>query len=171
MLGTRAEYQPQYELMQYQQKTLSTRVWPREQGKVAPGAAADVAAALYGMGCYEVSMGDTTGVGTPASVAAMFQARRRGPDLGAGQGGWAMKLAPGVALRIAAGGAATRLRAAPVRLPEPAGECAEAAQGGLGDLRCMRRPPLRPGHRACCRDVAAGVRGGGARDGAGGAHA
>jgi hypothetical protein len=53
---------------------------PREQGKVAPGAAADVAAALYEMGCYEVSMGDTTGVGTPASVATMFQARRRGPD-------------------------------------------------------------------------------------------
>lgn len=25
------------------------------------------------MGCYEVSMGDTTGVGTPASVASMFQ--------------------------------------------------------------------------------------------------
>lgn len=26
------------------------------------------------MGCYEVSMGDTIGVGTPASVAAMFEA-------------------------------------------------------------------------------------------------
>lgn len=39
-----------------------------------PGAAADVAGALYEMGCYEVSMGDTTGVGTPASVAAMFKA-------------------------------------------------------------------------------------------------
>ena len=44
------------------------------QGKVEPGAAADVAGALYEMGCYEVSMGDTTGMGTPASVAAMFQA-------------------------------------------------------------------------------------------------
>ena len=26
------------------------------------------------MGCYEVSMGDTIGVGTPASVARMFEA-------------------------------------------------------------------------------------------------
>ena len=32
-----------------------------------------MAAALHAMGCYEVSLGDTTGVGTPASVAAMFQ--------------------------------------------------------------------------------------------------
>ncbi|CAK0749215.1 hypothetical protein CVIRNUC_001893 [Coccomyxa viridis] len=44
------------------------------EGKVAPGAAADVAARLYDLGCFEVSMGDTTGVGTPASIAAMFQA-------------------------------------------------------------------------------------------------
>ena len=43
------------------------------QGAIRPAAAAEVAAALHGMGCYEVSMGDTTGVGTPASVAAMFQ--------------------------------------------------------------------------------------------------
>lgn len=38
-----------------------------------PGAAADVAGALYGMGCYEVSMCDTIGFGTPATVTAMFQ--------------------------------------------------------------------------------------------------
>ena len=38
-----------------------------------PGAAADVAGALYGMGCYEVSMCDTIGTGTPATVTAMFQ--------------------------------------------------------------------------------------------------
>ena len=44
------------------------------QGKVEPGAAADVAGALYGMGCYEVSMGDTIGIGTPATVTAMLQA-------------------------------------------------------------------------------------------------
>mmetsp|Transcript_37556 Transcript_37556/g.83632 ORF Transcript_37556/g.83632 Transcript_37556/m.83632 type:complete len:341 (+) Transcript_37556:46-1068(+) len=44
------------------------------QGKVEPQAAADVARALYDMGCYEVSMGDTIGVGTPASVARMFEA-------------------------------------------------------------------------------------------------
>ena len=46
----------------------------RVQGEVRPQEAARVAAALYGMGCYEVSMGDTIGVGTPASVAAMFAA-------------------------------------------------------------------------------------------------
>uniref|UniRef100_A0A7R9Z715 hydroxymethylglutaryl-CoA lyase n=1 Tax=Chlamydomonas euryale TaxID=1486919 RepID=A0A7R9Z715_9CHLO len=44
------------------------------QGRIEPGAAADVARALYDMGCYEVSMGDTIGVGTPASTARMFEA-------------------------------------------------------------------------------------------------
>jgi hydroxymethylglutaryl-CoA lyase len=34
---------------------------------------ADVAHALYDMGCYEVSLGDTIGVGTPASVLAMLE--------------------------------------------------------------------------------------------------
>ena len=43
------------------------------QGKVEPDAAAEVAGALYGMGCYEVSMCDTTGTGTPATITAMFQ--------------------------------------------------------------------------------------------------
>ncbi|EIE25259.1 3-hydroxy-3-methylglutarate-CoA lyase [Coccomyxa subellipsoidea C-169] len=43
------------------------------EGAIAPAAAADVAARLYGLGCYEVSMGDTNGVGTPATVAAMFK--------------------------------------------------------------------------------------------------
>lgn len=46
------------------------------QGEVKPSAAAEVAGKLYGMGCYEVSMGDTIGVGTPGSVTAMFQVRR-----------------------------------------------------------------------------------------------
>ena len=45
------------------------------QGAVAPEEAARVAGALHEMGCYEVSMGDTIGVGTPASVAAMFEVR------------------------------------------------------------------------------------------------
>lgn len=43
------------------------------QGHVEPRAAADIAGKLYEMGCYEVSMGDTIGVGTPASVAEMFK--------------------------------------------------------------------------------------------------
>ena len=43
-----------------------------------PKAAAEVARRLYEMGCYEVSMGDTIGVGTPATVAAMFEVRCKG---------------------------------------------------------------------------------------------
>ncbi len=161
MLGTRAEYQPQYELMQYQQKTLSTRVWPREQGKVAPGAAADVAAALYGMGCYEVSMGDTTGVGTPASVAAMFQARRHGPD--PAQARPSLSRCPS---RLA-----VRLRGctpALARRREPAPACKGGA-GGSGTYAPAAAAAASGVPR--CRDAAAGVRGGGAGGGAGGAHA
>jgi isopropylmalate/homocitrate/citramalate synthase len=44
-------------------------------GPVSPAAAADVAARLFhDLGCFEVSMGDTIGVGTPAGVVAMFDA-------------------------------------------------------------------------------------------------
>jgi hydroxymethylglutaryl-CoA lyase len=44
------------------------------EGPVAPSAAADVAARLLDLGCYEVSMGDTIGTGTAASVEAMIEA-------------------------------------------------------------------------------------------------
>ncbi|MCB1689152.1 MAG: hydroxymethylglutaryl-CoA lyase [Halioglobus sp.] len=44
------------------------------EGEVATGKVADVARQLFDMGCYEVSMGDTIGVGTPASVSAMLEA-------------------------------------------------------------------------------------------------
>jgi hydroxymethylglutaryl-CoA lyase len=44
------------------------------EGEVAPGRVADVAAALYEMGCYEVSLGDTIGVGTPGKTRAMIEA-------------------------------------------------------------------------------------------------
>ncbi|WP_416915252.1 MAG: hydroxymethylglutaryl-CoA lyase [Roseicyclus sp.] len=43
-------------------------------GPVAPGEVADVAGALFGMGCYEVSLGDTIGAGVPERVAAMLAA-------------------------------------------------------------------------------------------------
>jgi hydroxymethylglutaryl-CoA lyase len=43
-------------------------------GAVAPGAVAEVAEALFAMGCYEVSLGDTIGKGTPERVAAMLDA-------------------------------------------------------------------------------------------------
>ena len=44
------------------------------QGTVEPAAVAEVAAALYRMGCYEVSLGDTIGVGTPRKIQAMLAA-------------------------------------------------------------------------------------------------
>lgn len=43
-------------------------------GAVAPEAVAAVAAALDGLGCREVSLGDTLGVGRPAEVARMLEA-------------------------------------------------------------------------------------------------
>ena len=44
------------------------------QGEVLPQAVADVAAALYRMGCYEISLGDTIGVGTPLATQRMIEA-------------------------------------------------------------------------------------------------
>jgi hydroxymethylglutaryl-CoA lyase len=44
------------------------------QGAVAPAEVARVAKALLDMGCYEISLGDTIGVGTPHSVLAMLDA-------------------------------------------------------------------------------------------------
>jgi hydroxymethylglutaryl-CoA lyase len=41
-------------------------------GPVPPSAVAFVASALYSMGCYEISLGDTIGVGTPWSVRRML---------------------------------------------------------------------------------------------------
>ncbi|MFA6311761.1 MAG: hydroxymethylglutaryl-CoA lyase [Sterolibacterium sp.] len=44
------------------------------QGEVAPQAVAEVARALYEMGCYEISLGDTIGAGTPEKAKAMIEA-------------------------------------------------------------------------------------------------
>jgi hydroxymethylglutaryl-CoA lyase len=44
------------------------------EGEIAPQRVADVAQALYEMGCYEISLGDTIGVGTPGKTKAMIQA-------------------------------------------------------------------------------------------------
>jgi len=44
------------------------------EGEIAPKAVARVAEALIGMGCYEVSLGDTIGVGTPAEAQRMIEA-------------------------------------------------------------------------------------------------
>ena len=44
------------------------------EGMIAPAAVADVAARLADLGCYEISLGDTVGVGTPGRIRAMLDA-------------------------------------------------------------------------------------------------
>jgi isopropylmalate/homocitrate/citramalate synthase len=44
------------------------------EGEIAPTAVAAVAKALFDMGCYEISLGDTIGVGTPLKAQAMVEA-------------------------------------------------------------------------------------------------
>jgi hydroxymethylglutaryl-CoA lyase len=47
------------------------------EGEVKPERVAEVATALYEMGCYEVSLGDTIGTGTPGKTRAMIEACAR----------------------------------------------------------------------------------------------
>ena len=47
------------------------------EGEIAVDAVAAVATALADMGCYEISLGDTIGVGTPAKAQAMIAAVAR----------------------------------------------------------------------------------------------
>ncbi|MFO1425076.1 MAG: hydroxymethylglutaryl-CoA lyase [Candidatus Competibacteraceae bacterium] len=47
------------------------------EGAVAPEKVAEVASALYAMGCYEISLGDTIGVGTPGQTQRMLEAVAR----------------------------------------------------------------------------------------------
>lgn len=44
------------------------------EGPIKPTAVASVAATLLNMGCYEVSLGDTIGVGTPGTIKSMLEA-------------------------------------------------------------------------------------------------
>ncbi|WP_279303118.1 hydroxymethylglutaryl-CoA lyase [Hyphococcus luteus] len=44
------------------------------EGKISPAQVVPVAAALYEMGCYEISLGDTIGVGTPEETKALIRA-------------------------------------------------------------------------------------------------
>jgi hydroxymethylglutaryl-CoA lyase len=44
------------------------------EGEIQPAAVADVAGALYEMGCYEISLGDSIGTGTPGRTKAMIEA-------------------------------------------------------------------------------------------------
>lgn len=47
------------------------------EGDISPLRVAEVAEQLLAMGCYEISLGDTIGVGTPASVTSMLEAVER----------------------------------------------------------------------------------------------
>ncbi len=44
------------------------------EGEVTPEQVAQVARELYAMGCYEVSLGDTIGTGTPGATRRLFEA-------------------------------------------------------------------------------------------------
>ncbi|NXX76907.1 HMGC2 protein, partial [Urocolius indicus] len=44
------------------------------EGNIIPAKVAEVSKRLYGMGCYEISLGDTIGVGTPGSMKRMLEA-------------------------------------------------------------------------------------------------
>ncbi|MFQ3787162.1 hydroxymethylglutaryl-CoA lyase [Halomonas sp. A29] len=44
------------------------------EGEIAPAKVAEVSKALYDMGCYEISLGDTIGTGTPLAAKRMIEA-------------------------------------------------------------------------------------------------
>ena len=44
------------------------------EGPISPGQVASVAKTMSEMGCYEISLGDTIGVGTPGTMRAMLEA-------------------------------------------------------------------------------------------------
>lgn len=52
---------------------VSTVVGCPYEGPIRPAAVARVAEQLLELGCYEISLGDTIGVGTPGSMAAMLR--------------------------------------------------------------------------------------------------
>src|SRR5690554_5876545 len=47
------------------------------EGEIAPAKVAEVSKALYEIGCYEISLGDTIGVGTPLKAKRMLEAVSR----------------------------------------------------------------------------------------------
>jgi hydroxymethylglutaryl-CoA lyase len=52
---------------------ISTVVDCPYEGPIAPAAVAEVASRLHDLGCYEISLGDTIGTGTPARIQAMIE--------------------------------------------------------------------------------------------------
>ncbi|XP_033013639.1 hydroxymethylglutaryl-CoA lyase, mitochondrial isoform X3 [Lacerta agilis] len=53
------------------------------EGKIAPAKVAEVSKKMYAMGCYEISLGDTIGVGTPGNMKDMLSAVMKEVPLGA----------------------------------------------------------------------------------------
>lgn len=47
------------------------------EGEITPEAVVNVAKVLYQMGCYEISLGDTIGTGTPVKTRALLQAVKK----------------------------------------------------------------------------------------------
>jgi len=53
---------------------ISCVLWCPYEGAMPPQASADIAARLLEMGCYEISLGDTIGKGTPGEVQRLLEA-------------------------------------------------------------------------------------------------
>ncbi len=53
---------------------VSTTLGCPYEGEIAPQKVAEVSALLYEMGCYQISLGDTIGVGTPLKAKRMLEA-------------------------------------------------------------------------------------------------
>jgi isopropylmalate/homocitrate/citramalate synthase len=47
------------------------------EGEISPAAVVHVAKELFGLGCYEISLGDTIGTGTPVKTRALLQAVKK----------------------------------------------------------------------------------------------
>ncbi|XP_060113608.1 hydroxymethylglutaryl-CoA lyase, mitochondrial isoform X2 [Heteronotia binoei] len=53
------------------------------EGKIAPAKVAEVSKKMYAMGCYEISLGDTIGVGTPGNMKEMLSVVMKEVPVGA----------------------------------------------------------------------------------------
>ncbi|XP_025899194.1 hydroxymethylglutaryl-CoA lyase, mitochondrial isoform X1 [Nothoprocta perdicaria] len=53
------------------------------EGKISPAKVAEVSKKMYAMGCYEISLGDTIGIGTPGSMREMLTAVMKEVPVGA----------------------------------------------------------------------------------------
>lgn len=53
---------------------ISCALWCPYEGRISPGAVAEMAERLLSLGCYEISLGDTIGKGTPAEVEHLIDA-------------------------------------------------------------------------------------------------